>query len=122
MPNTLQEFLVRDTQKAADELVEKTSERWAEAEMHRLRGSLLLSANRHDAAEGCYNQALAVARRQKASFWELRAARDMARLWHDQGKRNDARDLLTPIYSRFSEGFDTSDLKEAETLLGALTS
>ena len=107
---------------AADELVEKTGERWAEAEMHRLRGSLLLSFNRHDAAEACYNHALAVARRQKASFWELRAGRDLARLWHDQGKRNEARDLLAPIYSRFSEEIDAPDLQEVRTLLGALPS
>jgi class 3 adenylate cyclase/tetratricopeptide (TPR) repeat protein len=107
---------------AADELVEKTGERWAEAEMRRLRGNLLLSVNRHEAAEDCYNQALAVARRQKAGFWELKAGRDLARLWHDQGKRNEARDLLAPIHSRFSEGLDTPDLKEAKTLLGALPS
>jgi predicted ATPase len=106
---------------AADELIEKTGERWAEAEMHRLRGTLLLSA-RDEAAEGCYSQALAVARRQKANFWELRAGRDLARLWHDQGKRNEARDLLAPIYSRFSEGMDTPDLKDAKTLLDALPS
>jgi class 3 adenylate cyclase/tetratricopeptide (TPR) repeat protein len=105
---------------AANELIEKTGERWAEAEMHRLRGTLLLSANRHDDAESSYNQALAVAGRQKADFWALRACKDLALLWHDQGKRNEARDLLTPIYRRFSEGLDAPDLKEAKSLLGTL--
>jgi predicted ATPase len=58
-----------------------------------------------------------VARRQSAGFWELRAARDLARLWRDQGKRTEARDLLSPIYGWFTEGFDTRDLKEAKALL-----
>jgi len=105
---------------AADELIEKTGERWAEAEMHRLRGNLLLSANRHDAAEDSYNRALAVAGRQSAKFWKLRAATDLARFWLDRGKRNEARGLLAPIYGSFSEGFDVPDLKEAKALLGAL--
>jgi class 3 adenylate cyclase/tetratricopeptide (TPR) repeat protein len=105
---------------AAEELVEMTGERWAEAELHRLRGSLLLSANRHKAAEDSFNQALAVARRQNARFWELRAATDLARLWQDQGKPTQARDLLTPISSLFSERLDMPELKEAKTLIAAL--
>jgi predicted ATPase len=61
-----------------------------------------------------------VARQQQAKSWELRAAMSMARLWRDQGKRNEARDLLTPVYNWFTEGFDTLDLKEAKTLLHEL--
>jgi class 3 adenylate cyclase/tetratricopeptide (TPR) repeat protein len=106
----------------ADELVEKTGERWVEAEMRRLRGNLLLSANRHAAAEDSFNQALAISRQQNARFWELRAATDLARLWRDQGKRNEARGLLAPVYSRFSEGLDAPGLEEAKALLGALPS
>jgi class 3 adenylate cyclase/tetratricopeptide (TPR) repeat protein len=101
----------------ADKLVETTHERWAEAEMHRLRGTLLLSMNEHAAAENSYRRALEVAQRQSAKFWELRAALGLARLWRDQGKRTDARDLLSPIYGWFTEGLDTRDLKEAKALL-----
>ena len=70
----------------AAKLVETTHERWAEAEIHRLRGTLLLSMNEHAAAENSYRRALEVAQRQSAKFWELRAALDLARLWHDQGQ------------------------------------
>jgi tetratricopeptide (TPR) repeat protein len=101
----------------AAKLVETTHERWAEAEMHRLRGTLLLSMNEHAAAENSYRRALEVAQRQSAKSWELRAALDLARLWRDQGKRAEARDLLSPIYGWFTEGFDTRDLKEAKALL-----
>jgi class 3 adenylate cyclase/tetratricopeptide (TPR) repeat protein len=101
-------------------LVETTQERWAEAEMHRLRGTLLLSMHEHAIAEECYRQALAVARRQSAKFWELRAALDLARLWRDQGKRTEARDLLAPIYGWFTEGFDTPVLQDAKALLDEL--
>jgi tetratricopeptide (TPR) repeat protein len=104
----------------AAELIDKTEERWAEAEMHRLRGMLLLSTDEHDVAEQSFSQALAVARRQSARFWELRAATGLARLWRDQGKRQQAHDLLAPIYDWFTEGFDTPDLKEAKSLLGEL--
>lgn len=103
----------------AAELVERTEERWAEAEMHRLRGMLLLSTNAQHAAEDSFKQALAVARRQGAKFWELRAATDLARLIDAQGKRNEARDLLAPIYDWFTEGFDAPDLTEAKALLAA---
>jgi class 3 adenylate cyclase/predicted ATPase len=106
----------------AAELVEKTEERWAEAEMHRMRGMLLLSTSEHVAAEDSFNRALAVARRQGAKFWELRAATSLAQLWGDQGKRNEARDLLAPICSWFNEGFEAPDLKKAQAFLGALPS
>jgi predicted ATPase len=104
----------------AAELVETTHERWAEAEMHRVRGTLLLSMHEPAAAEDSFQQALAVAGRQSARFWQLRAALDLTRLWRDQGKRTEARDLLAPIYSWFTEGFDTPVLKEAKALLDTL--
>ena len=70
-------------------------------------------------AEAYFEHALAVARKQQAKFWELRAAMSMARFWRDQGKRDEARDLLAPVYGWFTEGFDTRDLKEAKELLEA---
>ena len=76
--------------------------------------------NKHAAAEDSYRRALAVARRQSAKFWELRAAISLARLWRDQGKRAEARDLLAPIYEWFTEGFDTPVLQEAKALLDEL--
>jgi predicted ATPase len=104
----------------AAKLVEKTRECWAEAEMFRLRGTLLLSMNEHTQAENHYRQALASARQQSAKFWELRAAISLALLWRDQGKRDEARELLAPVYGWFTEGFDTRDLKEARALLEEL--
>ena len=71
-------------------------------------------------AQGYFEQALAVARQQQAKSWELRAAISMARLWRDQGKRDEARELLAPVYRWFTEGFDTLDLKEAKALLDEL--
>jgi predicted ATPase len=104
----------------AGQLTEETQERWAEAEMHRLRGTLLLSMHEHTAAENSFLQALAVAQRQSAKFWELRAALDLARLWRDQSKRTEARDLLAPVYNWYTEGFDTPVLQDAKTLLDQL--
>jgi predicted ATPase len=104
----------------AAKLVETTQERWAEAEMHRLRGTLLLSMSLHAEAENSYRQALSVAQRQSAKFWELRAAMSMAWLWRDQGKCTEARGLLTPVYSWFTEGFDTPVLQDAKALLDEL--
>ena len=106
----------------AAKIMETTQDRWAEAEMHRMRGTLLLSMHEHAAAEDSYRHALAVARRQSAKFWELRAALDLARLWRDQGKAQQARELLAPVYGWFTEGFDTRDLKEAKALLNAAAS
>jgi predicted ATPase len=71
-------------------------------------------------AEAHFERALAVARAQQAKSWELRAAMSMARLWRDQGKRDEARELLAPVYGWFTEGFDTLDLKKARTLLDEL--
>jgi class 3 adenylate cyclase/tetratricopeptide (TPR) repeat protein len=106
----------------AAELIGTTQERWAEAETHRLRGRLMQSLGDDVASEDCYRHALDVARRQSAKLWELRAAMSMARLWRDQGKRDQARDLLAPVYGWFTEGFDTLDLKDAKALLDELAS
>ena len=99
------------------ELVERTDERWYEAELYRLMAEALITkSDRHD-AERWLRRALRTAQKQDARLWELRAATSVARLWRDQGKRTDARDLLAPIYGCFTEGFDTRDLKEAAALL-----
>jgi predicted ATPase len=71
-------------------------------------------------AEACFQQALAVARRQQAKALELRAALSLSRLWQQQGQRQAARELLAPIYGWFTEGFDTTDLQEAQVLLAEL--
>jgi predicted ATPase len=103
-----------------EKVVERTRECWAGAEMFRLRGTLLLSMNEHTQAEISYRQALALAQQQSAKFWELRVATSLARLWRDQGKRKEARELLAPVYGWFTEGFDTRDLKDAKALLREL--
>jgi predicted ATPase len=92
------------------------------AEAYRLQGALLLRQAVPDEtqAEACFQQALAIARRQQAKSWELRAAMNLSRLWQQQGKRAEARELLAPVYSWFTEGFDTADLQEAKALLDAL--
>ena len=91
--------------------------------MRRLAGEIALKSPEPDAtkAEAYFDRALAVARQQQAKSWELRAALSMARLWRDQGKRDEARELLAPVYGWFTEGFDTLDLKEAKALLDELT-
>ena len=103
-------------------LVDKTGERYREAELHRLQGELLLQQTVPDVpqAETCFHQALAIARRQQAKSWELRAAMSLSRLWRRQGKCAEASQLLAPIYGWFTEGFDTADLQEAQALLEAL--
>src|SRR6516165_7711147 len=104
--------------------VETTKERLWEAEVHRMAGEIALKLSVPDAAkaEAYFKRALAVAREQQAKSWELRVAMSMARLWRDQGKRDQARDLLAPVYDWFTEGFDTHDLKESKVLLDALAS
>jgi predicted ATPase len=89
--------------------VEHTREGWSEAELHRVRGELLLSLAEPDAraAEACFQRAIAVARAQDGKMWELRAASSLARLWRDQGKRNEAHELLAAVYAWFTEGFAT---------------
>src|SRR5262249_8607468 len=102
--------------------VHKAGEAWTEAELHRLKGELLLSLSADNLAEAerCFHQALVIARRQHAKSLELRAAMSLSRLWQQRGKRAEARALLAPIYGWFTEGFDTADLQEAKTLLEAL--
>jgi class 3 adenylate cyclase/predicted ATPase len=102
--------------------VETTKEKWWEAEVHRIAGEIVLKSPLSDAAkaEAYFEHALAVAREQQAKSWELRAAMSMARLWRNQGKPQQARELLAPVYGWFTEGFDTLDLKEAKALLDEL--
>jgi predicted ATPase len=92
------------------------------AETYRLQGDLLLRQATPDVAqaEACFHHALALARRQQAKSWELRAAMSLARLWRQQGKCAEAYDLLAPIYGWFTESFDTVDLQEAKALLEEL--
>jgi predicted ATPase len=99
-----------------------TQERYYEAEVLRVQGTLVLAqaADQHAQAETCFQHALDVARRQQARSWELRAAMSLARLWQQHGKRDEARALLAPIYGWFTEGFDTADLQEAKALLDEL--
>jgi predicted ATPase len=97
--------------------------RYWDAELLRLKGKLLAHVSpsgRHEKEEGCYRKALAVARGQQARSLELRAAISLARLWRDEGRGDEARDLLAPIYGGFTEGFDTPDLIEAKALLDEL--
>jgi predicted ATPase len=103
--------------------VQKTGERCWEAELYRLKGELLLQRAVPDApqAEACFRQALAIGRHQQAKSLELRAAMSLGRLWQYQGKREEARQLLAPIYGWFTEGFDTADLQAAKALLDELS-
>ena len=105
-------------------MVEMTKERWCESEVDRVAGEILLRSPQPDRAkaEGYFERALTVARTQEARSLELRAAISMARLWRDQGKPQQARELLAPVYDWFTEGLDTLDLKEAKMLLSSLAS
>src|SRR5262249_52096722 len=117
--------------------VARTGERFWEAELYRLKGELLLQSGAQPpasevvppdahlplpdtATEACFHYALAIARRQRAKMWELRAARSLSRLWQQQGKREAAYELLAQVYNWFTEGFDTADLQEAKALLEEL--
>jgi predicted ATPase len=102
------------------QIVERTGERWFAAELNRLKGQLLLRQGHAEAAEEFYRKARGIAVEQEAKLWELRAATSLARLWDEQGRRTEARDLLAPIYGWFTEGFDTPDLKDAKALLDEL--
>jgi predicted ATPase len=102
--------------------VEKTDERYYEAELRRLKGELLLMQGDKTKAEGSFHKAIEVARRQQAKSWELRATVSLCRLWQGQGRMDKARHVLAEIYGWFSEGFDTPDLKEAKALLEELSS
>jgi class 3 adenylate cyclase/predicted ATPase len=107
----------------AETAIETRKERWCEAEVNRIAGKIALRSAADDPlkAQAYFERALAVARQQQAKSWELRAAMSMARLWRDQGKRDEARELLAPVYGWFTEGFDTRDLKEAKALLDELS-
>jgi predicted ATPase len=103
--------------------METTKERWCETEINRLAGEITLRSSEPDVAkaEAYFARSLNIARQQQAKSWELRAAMNMARLWRDQGKRQQARELLAPIYGWFTEGFSTLDLKDAKALINELS-
>jgi len=102
--------------------VDRTGEHWWEAELHRLKGELMLMQGADETeAEACFHQAIDVAHRQQAKSWELRATVSLSRLWQKQGKTEKARKMLQEIYDWFTEGFDTRDLKEAKALLEELS-
>jgi predicted ATPase len=102
--------------------IEATKETWHEVEVNRIAGEIALRSPQRDAAkaQSYFERALAVARQQQAKSWELRAGMSLARLWGDQDKVQQARELLAPVYGWFTEGFDTRDLKEAKALLEEL--
>jgi hypothetical protein len=99
------------------QIVERTREHGFAAELYRNKGQLLLRQGCPEAAEELHRKALSIAGEQEAKLWELRAAASLARLWRDQGRHAEARDLLAPVYGWFTEGFGTPDLKEAKSLL-----
>jgi predicted ATPase len=101
-------------------LAAETEELWFQAETFRLQGEVFLAIGDGAAAEASYREALAIAQRQSAKLWELRAAMNLARLWRDQGKRAEAREQLAPAYGWFTEGFGTPVLLEAKALLEEL--
>ena len=104
-------------------IIERTGQRWYEAEVHRLKGELLLAqdASNAEQAEQSFRTAIEISRKQHAKSWELRATSSLARLLDGEGKRNEARAMLADIYNWFTEGFDTADLKDAKALLDELT-
>jgi predicted ATPase len=106
----------------AERLMDEIDDRWAGAELYRVRGELLRAGPDPAGAERSFSQAIGIAQQQSAKFWELRAAISLARLWQEQGKRDAARALLAPTYGWFTEGFDTPVLKEAKALLDTLVS
>ena|SRR5438552_2525965 len=99
-------------------LAETTGERWYEPELYRLKGELLLqqTLDNQAEAEACFQHATRIAQSQQAKSWELRATTSLARLWQQQGKRQEAHDLLASVYNWFTEGFDTADLQDAKAL------
>jgi predicted ATPase len=103
--------------------VNKSGERYYEAELYRIKGELLLKKagvkdkTKQEEAEGCFRQAIDISRSQKAKSWELRAVMSLSRLLKKQGKKEEAQKLLSEVFGWFTEGFDTPDLKEAKALL-----
>jgi class 3 adenylate cyclase len=110
---------LKELEEAAHQ-IEATEERWAESNVHCIRGELLIAVGDLAGAEVSLRQAIEIARRQSTKLWELRAATRLAQLWHDQGGRQQAYDLLAQIYNWFTEGFDTPVLKEAKARLDKL--
>jgi predicted ATPase len=112
-----------DSLTEAYELINKTNENWWLAEIHRIKGEVLLirSPKSKREAESCFKEALDVAAYQKAKSLELRAAMSLGRLWQSQGRREEARKLLLEVYGWFTEGFDTPDLKDVKALLEKLS-
>jgi len=106
----------------AKEVIRKSGETWFEAHVYCIAGEIALSSPEPDIAkaEAHFEHALSIARRQQAKSWELCVATSMARLWCDQGRRDEARELLAPVYNWFTEGFDTPDLRDAKALLDEL--
>ena len=103
------------------QIVERTGERWFAAELNRHKGRLLLRQGHSETAEELYRKSLRIADEQEAKLWQLRAATSLARLWRQQGRQGgEAHELLAPVYGSFTEGFDTTDLKEAAKLLSEL--
>jgi class 3 adenylate cyclase/predicted ATPase len=102
------------------EIADATGEHKWDAELHRFTGTVLLAENKLDEGQASLQRAIRIAQVQQAKSLELRAARDLAQLWGEQGRRTEARDLVAPVYSWFTEGFDTADLKEAKALLDQL--
>jgi predicted ATPase len=104
--------------------METSKERWFEPEVNRIAGEIALKSRPPDIAKAkaYFDRSLTVARQQQAKSWELRASMSLARLWRDQSKPQQARELLAPVYGWFTEGFDTRDLKEAKGLLEELAS
>jgi len=102
--------------------VERTEERFYEAELYRLQGELLLQQSEHSApaAAASFQKAMTIAHHQQAKSLELRAVMSLSRLWQQQGKKEEARQMLAEIYGWFTEGFDTKDLQEAKELLEEL--
>jgi hypothetical protein len=101
---------------------EASGERWWQAELHRIRGRLLIARGQHDESKSCFRRAIEVSREQGAKTLELRAATSLARLWSERGRNAEAGELLAPVHGWYTEGFDTPDLKEAKILLDALSS
>jgi adenylate cyclase len=107
--------------------VDRTEERFYEAELYRLKGELTLQSqveshqSKVEEAEACFLKAIAVARRQSAKSWELRAVMNLAKLWQQQGKQKEAHEMLAAVYHWFTEGFDTKDLQEAKAILDELS-
>jgi predicted ATPase len=102
--------------------VETTKEKWCEADLNRIAGEIELISSARDTtkAEAYFERAITIAREQQAKSWELRAVMSVARMWRDHDKRQDASDLLAQVYGRFTEGFDTPDLRRARALLNEL--